>query len=667
MTRAITFFAWVVALSACAGSSARAGGGPRDPDPSGVPARSEVTSARASVTAFPAPPTTTISLTDWGLADPHEIRFGRLALIHESGGPRLEAYVLSETAPPTEPSRPVRASTPDLEEGTLVVSTFRSSNRNRLGGFFNPFFRSPSSAEAHLATAPDGRRALHVSWEKRDSGWSGVWFHLFGSDATPGEREYLDARSLATLTFWIRGAEGREALGLKVADAAWEQRQDALPVGPVADFVPAGRITREWQLAVVPLDALPSRIDRGSLATLALEAAEEGRGEVWVGPLGFAVEDADPPGLPEPDSAPPTAPGPTGDGDARTATWVWNTDDLLASAALRERLAIFVSRAGADVVFLQVPSPGPPGPLAELVSDLAALGVRVYALDGFAGYVLPRYRSEAMAVVDRVVRYNASVPEAARFHGFRHDIEPYLLPGFHGPRREALLQGYLEVATGSARRVRDVGMVYGLDIPFWYDAPGPLTPEPVTVTWNGSRKTVSEHAIDLADDVAVMAYRTAAWGADGTLAHAEGELAYADRVGTAVYVGLETAPLPDETRVEFRGEPRETALRSREDEARVAVRLRGDSADVSYLPPGMPLGPDRRGGSSPALTWEVTSRTAVPAAKLTFAERDAAALARVMEGTAAALSRHASFTGFAIHHWESHRTVLSGPPPSRPR
>lgn len=630
-----------------------------------MPTPPEPVATRVSTTAFPAPPTTTISLADWDLSDPHDIRFGRLALIHESGGPRLEAYVLSEAAPPTEASRPVRASTPDLEEGTLVVSTFRSSNRSRLGGFFNPFFRSPSSAEARLATAPDGRRALHVSWEKRDSGWSGVWFHLFGSDAIRDERVYLDARPLATLTFWIRGAEGREALNLKVADAAWERRQDAVPVGPVADFVPAGRITREWQLAVVPLDALPSRIDRGSLATLALEAAEEGRGEVWVGPLGFAMEDAAPPGLSEPGAA--GLDGPAAAGDLRTATWVWNTDDLLACAALRERLASFVSRAGVDVVFLQVPSPGPAGPLADLVSDLAALAVRVYALDGFAGYALPRYRPEAMAVVDRVVRYNASVPEAARFHGFRHDIEPYLLPGFHGPRREALLRGYLEVATGSARRVRDAGMVYGLDIPFWYDVPGSLTLEPVTVTWNGSRKTVSEHAIDLADDVAVMAYRTAAWGADGTLAHAEGELAYADRVGTAVYVGLETAPLPDETRVEFRGELRETAPRSREDEARVAVRLRGDSADVSYLPPGMPLGPDQRGASSTALTWEVTSRTAVPASKLTFAERDAAALARVMEGTTAALSRHASFIGFAIHHWESHRTVLSGPPSSRPR
>jgi hypothetical protein len=53
---------------------------------------------------------------------------------------------------------------------------------------------------------------------------------------------------------------------------------------------------------------------------------------------------------------------------------------------------------------------------------------------------------------------------------------------------------------------------------------------------------VSEHVIDLFDYVALMDYRHKAEGSDSILSHAASEIAYADRVGKKVVIGLEVSP-----------------------------------------------------------------------------------------------------------------------------
>ena len=59
----------------------------------------------------------------------------------------------------------------------------------------------------------------------------------------------------------------------------------------------------------------------------------------------------------------------------------------------------------------------------------------------------------------------------------------------------------------SARRLSEAGLAYGVDIPFWYDAPDEDTYELVDVDFHGNRKPVSEHVIDLVDEVTVIGSR----------------------------------------------------------------------------------------------------------------------------------------------------------------
>jgi hypothetical protein len=84
------------------------------------------------------------------------------------------------------------------------------------------------------------------------------------------------------------------------------------------------------------------------------------------------------------------------------------------------------------------------------------------------------------------------------------------------------------------KREYRASLAVGPAIPFWLDG--------IELARNGARRPVSEHAIDLFDYVALMDYRHKAAGSDSILSHAASEIAYADRVGKKVVIGLEVSP-----------------------------------------------------------------------------------------------------------------------------
>jgi hypothetical protein len=237
--------------------------------------------------------------------------------------------------------------------------------------------------------------------------------------------------------------------------------------------------------------------------------------------------------------------------------------------------------------------------------------------------------------------------------------------------------GLLELTAASAWRARSAGLTIGVDIPFWYDAPAAYTYEPITAEFRGERKPVSEHLIDLVDDVSVMDYRTVAHGADGVIRHALGELEYAAQWNKSVFVGLETGELPDEVLLDFRGRPTRGLGRNIPREPLVMLVPVDDSVLVAYLPERseqdsaatgeLLLEWLQAGGFQPAELWwwPASSETAVPAGKITFARHDSHRLDAVMQQTAAAFHSYPSFGGFALHYAQSYWQLVSDR--SRPR
>lgn len=389
-----------------------------------------------------------------------------------------------------------------------------------------------------------------------------------------------------------------------------------------------------------------------------------------------AVAPAPPPGSYDAPDLPeiPELTGPVDSLPDPAALWVWNTRELLDDAEARGLFLDFVEGHRFGSVFLQlVPAAGrapeagfvpfDSGAYGALLGALSARGVGAYALDGDPAYALVRNHPGVLATVDRVLEHNREAPPEERFRGVRYDIETYLIPGFQGPGRAAILDGYLALVAGLARRTRQAGLKLGLDIPFWLDGPDEETGRPLTAAWNGRRRPLLGQLLERVDDVAVMDYRTRPEGPDGSVAHALGELETAARDGVEVFVAVETEALADEDVFSFagrgwRGLPpargRWIVVGPGTDVGTASVRLvEGAAAGaLAEAARGVP------GGAQAFRHWPAGRPTRVPADKQSFAGPGAEAMRRAVARLVAAVGDHPSFGGVAYHHYESLRRLL---------
>ncbi|MFN3310205.1 MAG: hypothetical protein ACK40R_00685 [Thermomonas sp.] len=239
-----------------------------------------------------------------------------------------------------------------------------------------------------------------------------------------------------------------------------------------------------------------------------------------------------------------------GGGHAPRAVWTWERPSyaMLESPQVAAEALVFLQRKRIDTLYLYADAYQGRNLLVQqperyrgLIRAAHARGIRVYALLGSwylhtERYVLPRQQHKAVAMLRRVLDYNAAAPAGARFDGVNYDIEPHLLDEWEDATRVRLLRGFLDMTAAmmEARRKSGQALPVGPAMPFWWDG--------IPLEWRGARKPVSEHVIDLTDYVALMDYRNFAQGRDSILAHAASEMAYADRVGKRVVIGLEFNP-----------------------------------------------------------------------------------------------------------------------------
>jgi hypothetical protein len=232
------------------------------------------------------------------------------------------------------------------------------------------------------------------------------------------------------------------------------------------------------------------------------------------------------------------------------AAYEWHEAGQLGRREARERLR-FLQRRGFETVYLslgvyldaadQPPSRERRARLRELrrqlrhyVADASRLGLAVHAVGGGPTWTEEPLRYLGSLLVEVVADYNARVHPWERLHGVQLDIEPYALESFFDDEEQSLL-AYLETLRSIVKTWRRVArrLDLGFAVPFWFDARG-ASPGPVP--FRGATKPAIHHVIDLLEDhrrayLVVMSYRNFAHGADGSVAHARDEFAYARSVG----------------------------------------------------------------------------------------------------------------------------------------
>lgn len=240
-------------------------------------------------------------------------------------------------------------------------------------------------------------------------------------------------------------------------------------------------------------------------------------------------------------------------GAAATATdravWVWEAESyaMVESHPAADRAFAFLHAKGVTTLYLYADAwhgrnliVDAPATYRDFITRAHGRGFRVYALLGSAdlhteAYVLPQHRAQALAMLGRVLAYNAASAATARFDGVNYDIEPHLLDAWDTDK-QALVRGFVDLTAAfiQARRASGQTLAIGPAMPFWYDG--------ITIRWKGRMRTASELVLDLCDYVALMDYRNKAAGRDGIIAHAADEMAYAARTGKRVVIGLDLGP-----------------------------------------------------------------------------------------------------------------------------
>lgn len=187
---------------------------------------------------------------------------------------------------------------------TLLVDDFEGEEiQNRVGGRANVFQKAPSKAMiSRRSDTIEGKttNVLLLRYEKHNEGgpydmggWCGYYTllkkpgHLVapqeGSDNPAAEQspdQYLDGSGYKAITFWVRGEQGGENFMIGLSDEHWDRVGDSVKSEEVGKYLPSGKVTKDWQKAVIPLDTF--FLDYGKLGSIAFsfesDAFPDGKG-----------------------------------------------------------------------------------------------------------------------------------------------------------------------------------------------------------------------------------------------------------------------------------------------------------------------------------------------------------------------------------------------------
>ena len=171
----------------------------------------------------------------------------------------------------------------------LIVEDFEGDEiRNSMGNRANVFVKAPSKAmiTRRLETV-SGKRSnvLMLRYKKENrggpydsGGWCGYYTLLkspaplvapSSGAAEPADPDiYFDAADFKTVTFYVRGETGGENFVVGLADRHWDKVGDSVKSQPIGNYLPAGKLTKDWQRSVIPLNEF--FLDQSQLAAIAL-------------------------------------------------------------------------------------------------------------------------------------------------------------------------------------------------------------------------------------------------------------------------------------------------------------------------------------------------------------------------------------------------------------
>ncbi len=247
--------------------------------------------------------------------------------------------------------------------------------------------------------------------------------------------------------------------------------------------------------------------------------------------------------------------------------WVWHFQTY-STQRERERLIEFCRSEKITLLLVQVHyrlNPETDDPIAlrnpeaygDLIEAARNVGITVEALEGDPHWTLPSERNSWWVKFKVIMDWYDAQPLKRRFAGLHLDVEPYLLEDFDTTKKWEILRQYVEfmAQVREALKKRAPELLFAADIPFWYD--NVLQEDEFVnhnvVEFNGVKKPVSFHILDLCDYIGIMSYRRQAFGENSITQLCKEELAYAEKIGKKIFAGVEMSPDQDPPTISFYG------------------------------------------------------------------------------------------------------------------
>ena len=164
------------------------------------------------------------------------------------------------------------------EKGELLLDNFDHSDINLLGRKANAYKRLPSVCTFSRVTEPrvGGRgRSLRLDFDKKSTGWCGYYTLLNQIDGA-----YFDLTPYKSVSFWVRGAQGKETFEIGMADKSWLTIGDSVKAGTIEKYLPHG-VTKEWQEVVIPLADF-GKLDWSQMGSFVVNFYSPGKGTLFL-------------------------------------------------------------------------------------------------------------------------------------------------------------------------------------------------------------------------------------------------------------------------------------------------------------------------------------------------------------------------------------------------
>ncbi|WP_226671438.1 amidase [Metabacillus litoralis] len=211
------------------------------------------------------------------------------------------------------------------------------------------------------------------------------------------------------------------------------------------------------------------------------------------------------------------------------STWLWDTNKIV-----NDRVATlqFLEEKQVKHVYLQINRNVNTTYYKKFISEASIKNIKVYALDGD-----PNWGPTSKGFTNFlswVTTYQQSSQATEKFSGIHLDIEPYLTPLWTS-NYKAAVNKYQNALIVASNKATSLGISFAVDIPFWFDE--------MTYKNKHGKGNLAKWAINLTDEVTIMAYRDKAVGPNGIIELVKYEMNTANTLNKKVNIAVETMNL----------------------------------------------------------------------------------------------------------------------------